>query len=130
MAHQNVVDVTVLQGIIGRQNCASRIAENVLNALALQALPENLCSRFCHGSQSLILNLYRLRGAGRPRLSGGAKLRFVLPAKTCRASLDWTAEGGCPHAVVAAAIILPRDNLPARLPAPRCGWRVRRGFFL
>ncbi len=48
VAHQDVVDIAMLQGVIRRQNCASGIAENVLYALALQALPKNLCSRFCH----------------------------------------------------------------------------------
>src|SRR5579859_3699312 len=36
-------------------------------------------------------------GRARRRLSGGATLRFLVTEKTCRASLDWTAEGGCPH---------------------------------
>ena len=49
VAHQDVMDVAVLQGVIRRQNCASRIAEDVLYAFALQAFPENLCSRFSHG---------------------------------------------------------------------------------
>ena len=39
------------------------------------------------------------RGDSRPRLSGGAKLRWVRLGKICRAALDRTAEGGCPHVV-------------------------------
>ena len=48
MAHQDVMDVAVLQGVVGRQNRAARIAEDVLYSLALQAFPKNLRSRFCH----------------------------------------------------------------------------------
>jgi hypothetical protein len=32
-------------------------------------------------------------------ISGGAKLRCLVLENTCRALLDWTAEGGCPHVV-------------------------------
>ena len=42
---------------------------------------------------------HRSRGDSRPRLSGGAELRYFTPRqKMRRAALDWTAEGGCPHA--------------------------------
>jgi len=34
-----------------------------------------------------------------PRLSGGAKLCYLVSAKSSRAALDCTAEGGCPHRV-------------------------------
>ncbi len=57
VAHQDVVDIAVLQRVIRRQNCASGIAEDMLYAFALQAFPQDLCSRFCHGSDSLIFNL-------------------------------------------------------------------------
>src|SRR6202162_6274548 len=53
MAHQDVMNVTVLQGVVGWQDCATRIAEDVLYALALDAFPKNLRSRFFHSQSSV-----------------------------------------------------------------------------
>ena len=41
VAHQNVMDLAVLQRVIGRQNRPAGIAEYLLHALALQAFPKN-----------------------------------------------------------------------------------------
>ena len=55
MAHQHVMNAAVLQGIVSRQDCASRISEDVGHAFPLQAFPKNLCSglRHCHESRLL-----------------------------------------------------------------------------
>ncbi len=140
VTHQDVMDIAVFEGVICRQNCASRIAEDVLHALALQAFPQNLCSRFCHRPcpqswiSSAATNHVGTAAPGCPAERSSAD--FVAPQHPCRAALDWTAGGGCPHAILAAAgssitssqpvIILPRDNLPAR---PR-GRHGRRAPFL
>ena len=47
VAHQHVMDLAVLQRVIGRQNRAARIAENVLHAFALQTLPKNARPGHC-----------------------------------------------------------------------------------
>src|ERR1700730_17374442 len=87
------MDIAMFQGVIRRQNCAARIAEDVLYAFALQAFRQNLCSRFCHGSRSSILNLFidehpgaalRRTAAGvcptgfLPRLSYSPQIIFLL----------------------------------------------------
>ena len=73
VAHQDVMDIAVLQGVIRRKDCASGIAEDVLYAFALQAFPQNLCTGFSHGPFS-------------------SSLVEKTTAELC------PAEGGCPHA--------------------------------
>jgi hypothetical protein len=48
-----MMDLAVLQGIVGRQDRAAGISEDVGYALAFQAFPQNLRSSFCHGSKFL-----------------------------------------------------------------------------
>ena len=43
MANQDVMNRTVFESIVGRQDRAARIAEYVRDAFALQAFPENSC---------------------------------------------------------------------------------------
>jgi hypothetical protein len=42
MPHQNVVDVAARHGVVGGQDRAAGIAENVLHAFTLQTFPKNL----------------------------------------------------------------------------------------
>ena len=47
VANQHVMDLAVLQRVIGGKNCAAGIAEDVLHPFPLQALPENIRARHC-----------------------------------------------------------------------------------
>jgi len=63
------------------------------------------------------------RGDSRPRLSPGAGSAVPAVTKPGRASLDWTAEGGCPH-VVCGRITWPTVRSPAE-PRRRSRRRCR-----
>ncbi len=53
MAHQYVMDLAVLEGIVSRQNGAARVSEDVCHAFVLQTFPKNLRSSLHHGSMVL-----------------------------------------------------------------------------
>ena len=44
VAHEDVMDLAVLERVVCRQNCTTGIAEHVLHTLALDAFPQNACS--------------------------------------------------------------------------------------
>src|SRR4029077_18914179 len=68
---------------------------------------------------SLVRRNHEPRGDSRPRLSGGATLCQVwLSATSCRAALDWSAGGGCPHLVCAAYRVLTTTRLLPRSDGP------------
>ena len=46
--HQHVMNLAVLQRVIGRKNRPARIAEHVLHAFSFQAFPKDLRSRLHH----------------------------------------------------------------------------------
>ena len=48
MTHENVMDIAIFQGIVGRKDGAAWVSEHGRNTLLLQTLPENLCARFHH----------------------------------------------------------------------------------
>ncbi len=47
VTHQNVMNLAVLERVVGRQNGAAGIAEDDLHALTLQAFPKNAGARSC-----------------------------------------------------------------------------------
>ena len=137
VAHQDVMDIAMFQRVIRRQNCASRITEDVLHAFALQAFPQNLCSRFCHGPcpQSCIFSATAdyvgTAALGCPAERSSADFYTATKVELCST--------GQPRAAVPTRLLLltvsqfrrpviipPTDNLPAR---PR-GQRGRRAPFL
>ena len=59
VAHQNVVNLAVLQRVVGGQNRAARISEHVLDAFALQALPQD--ARAGHGCRLVVVGRLAVR---------------------------------------------------------------------
>ncbi len=53
VTHQDVVNLAVLQGVVGGEDGAAGIAEHVRDVFALQAFPENLRAGLGHGCSSL-----------------------------------------------------------------------------
>jgi hypothetical protein len=47
--HQHVMDLAVLQGIVGGQDSTAGISEDVRHAFLFQTVPQNLRSSFHHG---------------------------------------------------------------------------------
>ncbi len=62
VAHQHVTDGELAQRIVGGQNSAARIAEDVGNALAHQRGPQNLRARQARGRDEVSVRVFRLRG--------------------------------------------------------------------
>ena len=65
VAHQHVTDGKLAQRIVGGQNSAARIAEDVRNALAHQRGPQNLSARQARGRGEVSVRVFRLRAGCR-----------------------------------------------------------------
>jgi hypothetical protein len=65
-----MMNLAMLQGVVGGQNRAAGISENMLYAFALKAFPDDLCSGF-HG-QLPICFMMRLRPQNRKGPSSAA----------------------------------------------------------
>jgi hypothetical protein len=48
VAHEYVMNLAVLEGVVGREDGSARISKDVRDVFALKAFPENLCTGLGH----------------------------------------------------------------------------------
>jgi hypothetical protein len=77
MAHQDVMDAVSRHRVVGRKNRAARIAENAFHTQALEALPDNLRTRFLGRGPLGPEARTRIRRQAKPPLTANVKRKRI-----------------------------------------------------